>query len=172
MELETGSISGHIKNIKWAPRHFPQLVGMAILLVLSAFVVVGTVGGADTKELAVIAGKSFPVDALILDDVKEIYRGEKQIISGVRLKPIDQRDSQPIRTEFLDKVLHLSGDEYVTYWNNRLFREGGIPPIPKNNSGDVITTVKETDGAIGYVWLDETTSEKANLKILLTIHSR
>jgi hypothetical protein len=60
----------------------------------------------------------------------------------------------------------------VTYWNNRLFREGGIPPIPKNNSADVISAVQDTDGAIGYVWLTDTTDSKANLKILLTIPIR
>lgn len=171
MKLAAASVSKHVKIKKRGLSLSPALVGMALLFVLSAFMVIGSIVMADTKELVVIVGKSFPVDTLTLDNVKEIYRGEKQIIEGIRLKPIDQRDSQPIRLEFLNKVLHFSEDEYVKYWNNRLFREGGIPPILKNNSAEVIMAVEETVGAIGYVWLDETTAAKTDLKILLRIHS-
>jgi len=106
---------------------------------------------AGTQELAVIAGKSFPVDSLNLDVLQGIYLGEKEIFGNVRLKPVDQRDNQEIKSAFLSKVLHLSREGYITYWNNRLFREGGIPPIPKRNSEEVILTVEETSGAIGYV---------------------
>ncbi|MBI3596321.1 MAG: hypothetical protein HY203_04105 [Nitrospirae bacterium] len=166
------SVDRRVKIKKPGPRLLTKLGGLAFLCVLSALMNVGSVAAAEIREMAMIAGKSFPVDTLTLDGIKEIYKGEKQLIAGVRLKPIDQRDSQTIRSQFLNKVLNFSGDEYVTYWNNRLFREGGIPPIPQNNSGEVITMVQETDGAIGYVWLDETTAAKANLRILLTIHVR
>ncbi|HET6465800.1 MAG TPA: hypothetical protein VFH55_09355 [Nitrospiria bacterium] len=145
---------------------------MVFLLALSILSMVGAGAAAEIKEIAVISGKSFPADAMTLEEIREIYRGEKQLIGGQRLKPIDQRDTQAIRIQFLNKVLNFSGDEYVTYWNNRLFREGGIPPIPKNNSADVISAVQDTDGAIGYVWLSDTTDSKANLKILLTIPIR
>lgn len=171
MELATASVSRHVKIKKRGLSLSPTLVGMALLFVLSAFIVVGSIVMADTRELAVVAGKSFPVDTLTLDNVKEIYRGEKKIIAGIRLKPIDQRGSQPIRLEFLNKVVHFSEDEYVMYWNNRLFRDGGIPPTLKNNSAEVIMAVEETVGAIGYVWLDETTAAKTDLKILLRIHA-
>jgi len=148
-------------------------VGMAFFLALSILIMVGSgAAAAELREIAVISGKSFPADVLTLEEVKEIYRGEKQLIGGQRLKPIDQRDTQSIRTQFLNKVLNFTGDEYVTYWNNRLFREGGIPPIPKNNSADVISAVQDTDGAIGYVWLSDTADSKPNLKILITIPVR
>jgi hypothetical protein len=166
-----------VKTRRVAPNFLIKLGAKALLFALSVFilslhVMVGSGAGADIREIAVISGKSFPADVLTLEEVKEIYRGEKQIIGGQRLKPIDQRDTQSIRTQFLSKVLNFSADEYVTYWNNRLFRQGGIPPIPKNNSADVISAVQDTDGAIGYVWLTDTTDSKANLKILFTIPIR
>jgi ABC-type phosphate transport system substrate-binding protein len=145
---------------------------MFFLLAIFVLIIAGSGRAAEIREIAVISGKSFPADAMTLEEIKEIYRGERQLIGGKRLKPIDQRDTQSIRTQFLSKVLNFSGDEYVTYWNNRLFREGGIPPIPKDNSAEVIAAVQETDGAIGYVWLTDTTDSKANLKILLTIPIR
>jgi len=171
-EVEIVLINAQDKTQKPVPNFRAQLKGLAFLLVLSLWIWVGSVAAAELKEIAVISSKSFSADALTLEEVKEIYRGERQIIGGVRLKPIDQRDSQPIRAGFLGKVMNFSSDEYVTYWNNRLFREGGIPPIPKNNSAEVIGAVQDTDGAIGYVWLDEATAAKANLKILLTIPVR
>jgi hypothetical protein len=176
-ELKILLTNSQVKTKKYVPSRLTEWGGMGLLFALSVFILslhimVGSGAAADIKEIAVISGKSFPPDALTLEEVKEIYRGERQLIRGVRLKPIDQRDSQPIRGNFLNKVMNFSGDEYVTYWNNRLFREGGIPPIPKNNSAEVIATVQDTDGAIGYVWLDEATAAKADLKILLTIPVR
>ena len=144
--------------------------GLALLLFLSASVFCGPVVSADAKELAVVVGKSFPADVLAFNDLKDIYMGEKQIIGSVRLKPIDQRDNQPIKFQFLDSVLHLSRDGYITYWNNRLFREGGIPPIAKQNSEEVILTVEEVNGAIGYVWLEEAKAARDRVKILFTIN--
>jgi len=171
-KLDNGTINNRVNVRKSGSSLMAKWGGVALLLALYVLGMVGSGGAADLKEIAVISGKSFPSDALTLEEVKEIYRGERQLIRGVRIKPIDQRDTQPIRGNFLNKVMNFSGDEYVTYWNNRLFREGGIPPMPKNNSADVISAVQDTDGAIGYVWLDETTAAKSDLKILITIPVR
>jgi len=170
--LESTLLNNRFKSKMSAASLLSKIGGLVLLYSFFVLIMVGTGAAADIKEIAMISGKSFPSDALTLEEVKEIYRGERQLIRGVRLKPIDQRDSQPIRGNFLNKVMNFSGDEYVTYWNNRLFREGGIPPLPKNNSTEVISTVQDTDGAIGYVWLDEATAAKADLKILLTIPVR
>ena len=153
----------HRRGKKWG-------LGMSLLLILAAFAFGGPAVPADAKELAVIAGKSFPVDTLTLVALQEIYRGEKQIIGGDRLKPIDQRDTQEIKFLFLDTVLHLARERYITYWNNRLFQEGGIPPVLKKNSEEVILTVEEMVGAIGYVWLEEAKATKGRVKILLMIN--
>ncbi len=160
MTSATVSASRQVK--KWGP-------GLALLFMLSAFVFGGSATTANANELAVIAGKDFPVDTMTLSTLKEIYLGEKEIIGNVRLKPIDQRDSQQIKFLFLDRVLHLSRDGYITYWNNRLFRQGGIPPSLKQNPVEVILAVEETEGAVGYVWLQEAKVAKDRVKILLTI---
>jgi ABC-type phosphate transport system substrate-binding protein len=160
MKFTTGYTNRQIK--KWGR-------GSAFLIFLSAFAFGGMAVTADARDLAVIAGKEFPADTLSMSTLKDIYMGEKQVLNGVRLKPIDQRDNQQIKFDFLNRVLRLSKDGYVTYWNNRLFREGGIPPIPKNDSAEVIATIEGTDGAIGYVWLDQAKAAKDSLKILLTI---
>lgn len=145
------------------------VLGAIFLFVLLAFVFDRLAVTADAKELAVIAGKSFPVDTLTLDAIQQIYRGDKELIGNVRLKPVDQRDTQQIKFLFLDKVLNFSRDGYITYWNNRLFREGGIPPVLKQNAEEVILTVEDTVGAIGYVWLEEAKAAKERVKILLTV---
>ena len=170
--METVFANSLIKTKKFVPSFLTKFEIVVFLLAFSTLIMVGAVAAAEIRELAVISGKSFPADALTLEEVKEIYRGEKQLIGGQRLKPIDQRETQGIRNQFLNKVMNFSGDEYVTYWNNRLFREGGIPPIPKSNSAEVIAAVQETEGAIGYVWLTDTSDSKANLKILFTIPVR
>lgn len=168
--VAAASVSKQVTIKKWGPSLPAALAGMALLFILSAFIFVESAVTADAREVAVIAGKSFPVDSVTLDTLQAIYNGEKQIIAGVRLKPIDQRDNQQIKSLFLDRVLDLTRIGYATYWNNRLFREGGIPPALKNNPQEVIEAVEDTSGAIGYVWLEEAKAAKEHVKILLTIN--
>ena len=120
------------------------------------------------KEIAIIVGKNHPLTHVSAAELADIYLGNKEVAGKVRLKPIDQRDGQEIHSAFLKKVLRMSHDDYVEYWNHRLFREGGTPPILKGDSTEVIRSVEEKEGAIGYVWASEGRDDD-NVRILLTI---
>ncbi len=141
---------------------------LTFLLILAVLLLGGPTVLANAKELAVVAKKTFPIDAITLDNLKEIYLGQKQIIGGLRLRPVDQRDDLEIKQSFL-QALQLSGLVYSTYWNNRLFREGGNSPISAQNSEEVIKTVETVDGAIGYIWLEEAKEASGRIKVLLSI---
>lgn len=118
--------------------------------------------------LAVIAGTNFPKDQMTMKELKTIYLGETQLLKDLWIHPIDQRENQPIRKIFLEQVVNMTRDRYIDYWNQRLFRYGGFSPLLKNNSREVIETIREQDGALGYVWLEEARNE-SGIKILLTL---
>jgi len=118
--------------------------------------------------MAIIAGTDFPKDRMTKKELKTIYLGETQLLKDLWIHPVDQRESQPIRKSFLEQVVNMTRDRYIDYWNQRLFRYGGFSPLLKNNSREVIETVREQDGALGYVWLEEARNE-SGIKIVLTL---
>jgi ABC-type phosphate transport system substrate-binding protein len=121
-----------------------------------------------TATLAIIAGTNFPKDQMTKKELKTIYLGETQLLKDLWIHPVDQRENQPIRKNFLEQVVNMTRDRYIDYWNQRLFRYGGFSPLLKGNSREVIETIREQDGALGYVWLEETRNE-SGIKILLTL---
>lgn len=118
-------------------------------------------------DIVIIAGDDFPKKSLTVSQLKDIYMGNVQMLEGTRIMPLDQKDSDPIKKEFLKNVLGMSLDEYKGYWIKKVFREGGVPPTTvKNAPGEVIAGVKEKKGSIGYVYKEE---GKDGVKILLSI---
>jgi ABC-type phosphate transport system substrate-binding protein len=123
------------------------------------FPILGTIFALSTvvhaKEIAIIVNKNSPLTQVSSTELADIYLGQEEVVGNVRLKPIDQNDNQEIRGVFLKKILRMTHEAYINHWNHRLFREGGIPPLLKSDSAEVIRTVKEKQGAIGYVWESE-----------------
>jgi ABC-type phosphate transport system substrate-binding protein len=122
------------------------------------------------KEIAVIVNKNNPLTQVSQTELSDIYLGQEEVVSSVRLKPIDQNDNQEIRAIFLKKILHMTHEAYINHWNHRLFREGGIPPLLRSDSSEVIRTVKEKQGAIGYVWESEARGVDG-IRVIMTFDS-
>lgn len=118
------------------------------------------------EEIAIIANKTYPANHISLTALKEIYLGEKNTESGIRIKPYDQK-STSLRKKFLTKVLGVNEDGYNAYWIKKVFQEGGVPPVMQATSEEVIRTIKEEPGGIGYIWRHE--GDLSGIKILLTI---
>ena len=119
-------------------------------------------------EIAIVANENFPEDHLTAEQVRNIYMGEIQILNSIRVYPIDQSHRKPIRKTFLSQIIRMKRDTYVDYWNQRLYRKGGITPLLEDNSSDMLEAIQAKEGSIGYVWADEVPIRK-NIKILLLI---
>lgn len=92
--------------------------------------------------IANISGKLTP------DEVREVFVGDKTTAGGTKLIPIDNAASQ---AEFLAKVIKVDAGKYSTIWAKKGFREGLNPPTIRGSDSEVISIVKSTPGAIGYV---------------------
>jgi ABC-type phosphate transport system substrate-binding protein len=86
--------------------------------------------------------------ALTPEDVRDIFVGDKQMAGGTKLVPLDNASLQK---EFLEKVLKIDGPKYSNIWTKKGFRDGLNPPPVKSSDAEVITAVKSTAGAVGYV---------------------
>lgn len=120
------------------------------------------------EEIVIIANRAYPSNSISLATLKEIYLAEKITEKGVRIKPYDQKSSR-IRKKFVTKILGVGEDAYNAYWIKKVFQEGGVPPLTKSASDDVIRAVGDEVGGIGYVWKQE--SHASNIKIILTIEA-
>lgn len=136
-------------------------------LALAGIWALGWAGAAQAADIAVIAHEAFPLDRISIPVLKEIYQGKKQFEGGVRIQPIDQQDSAPIKALFIKKVIGKELKVYKGYWLIRVFREGVVPPVQVEDSTAVIQKVRSNPGAIGYVWTDDRLVK--GIKTLLTI---
>lgn len=91
-------------------------------------------------------------------DVRDVFVGDKQIDGATKLVPMDNASLQK---DFLDKVLKVDAAKYGNIWTKKGFRDGINPPAVKSGDAEVISAVKSTPGAIGYV-----SSAPAGVKII------
>jgi ABC-type phosphate transport system substrate-binding protein len=82
------------------------------------------------------------------EEVKEIFLGEVQFAGTLKLQPVDNAGAQ---SEFLARVLKMSGTRYQGAWTKKAFRDGLNAPPLKATDAEVLSFVKNNPGAIGYV---------------------
>lgn len=89
-----------------------------------------------------------PGTKLAVDDVREVFLGEKNFAESAKLNPVDNAS---VQLEFLSRVIKLEPGKYSTAWVKKSFRDAVNPPPVKANDAEVIEFVRRTPGAIGYV---------------------
>ena len=115
---------------------------VAVSLAFAAFVPALPVMAAD---IYVIANSAL---ALGEEDVRDVFIGDKQIAGGTKVNPMDNASLQK---DFLERVLKIDGPKYSNIWTKKGFRDGLNPPPVKSGDAEVISAVKATAGAVGYV---------------------
>jgi hypothetical protein len=120
-----------------------QITRIPILGALLALVAAATSAlGADVYVVARADTK------LTLDEVREVYLGDKEFSRGVRLIPVDNQLAQ---AEFTAKALAMDSQRYNQLWVKKAFRDALTPPTVLASDVEVMDFVKRNRGAIGYV---------------------
>lgn len=145
-----------------------RAVRFRLILPFTIALLLGSAPSVWGREIAIIVSDNHPLTQLSMDELADIYLGQKEVVAGVYLKPIDQSNSQEIKTLFLGKALKRTPPVYQSYWTHRLFVEGGNLPVVKQNSQEVIEAVREKKGAIGYIWASEANGA-TRIRVILTI---
>lgn len=116
-----------------------RLVLIALLLALALF------AAADAKAGDVIVNGAISLNP---EEIRDVFLGEKQLAGGLRLLPID---NSVIQAEFLARMLQTDAQKYHARWTRKSFREGLTAPPLKGSDAEVVSFVRATPGAIGYV---------------------
>jgi hypothetical protein len=85
---------------------------------------------------------------LTVDEVREVFLGEKQFAGGVKLLPVENASLQ---ADFQAKVLKVDAARYATIWSKKGFRDGLTPPPVRSSDAEVLAGVKANPGTVGYV---------------------
>ncbi len=100
---------------------------------------------ANAAEIYVIA---HPSVKLTLSEIRDVYLGEKQFAGSLKLAPVD---NVAVQGEFLAKAINMDASKYAALWIKKGFRGGLAAPPVKAGDAEVISYVKNTVGAIGYI---------------------
>lgn len=115
-------------------------------------------------ELVVIVHIKNNIDSLTAKQVQEIFLGHTRIFpNGKFALPIDQ--SSRVRTEFYEKLTARPIEQINAYWARIMFTGQASPPQQLPDDAAVLQTVRENEGAIGYI--DKTRMDRTVRALLL-----
>lgn len=104
-----------------------------------------------SAEYAVIIHPSSS-ETLDTGNIAKIFLGKtKTFPSGERALPINQDNTQTIRTDFDEKLLNKSTSQIKAYWSKRIFTGKGTPPEEAPSDAEVLKLVASNTNAIGYI---------------------
>jgi len=104
-------------------------------------------------------------------DIQNIYLGKKRIAEGFPVYAVDQSETEHIKLDFLQRVMNMTHAQYREQLLKRRFQEGAVTPKFVTNSAEALKAVRETPGAIGYVYESEVGTMRS-LRVLATIPTK
>jgi ABC-type phosphate transport system substrate-binding protein len=122
---------------------------VSLIAVLVAFASVSTVAGLGFK---VVANVSVPTRTLSRDSTAQLFtRKNVKWPDGSRVVPVDLPVGSKTRESF-SQAVHGKGSAVVdAYWQKQLFSGRDLPPLTKGSDAEMVSYVRATAGAIGYV---------------------
>lgn len=124
---------------------------LALFLALGASAV--RIGAQDASSYKVIVNASNPMTQISRLKVGEIFlKKMSRWPDGHPVMPVEPSGKSPVRQRF---TLEIYGKQVIAisaYWQQMIFGGKGVPPPEKSNDADIVVFVRETPGAVGYVW--------------------
>jgi ABC-type phosphate transport system substrate-binding protein len=139
--------------------------GTSTTAIRTALLALGLAAGArEASAGVVVIGHSNLVGKLDVATLQRIFTGKVIEVGGVSVTAVNAHSGSPTRSQFLQVFLKQDEDKYTAYWTVRRYIGKGVPPRELATSADIISFVKSTPGAIGYIDESEITS---GLNVLL-----
>lgn len=133
---------------------WPRVVLFAGLGILAAYS-----GAQDASAYKVVVNPSNSAAQLSRLKIGEMFlKKAPRWADGAPVMPVEPSAKTPVRQRF---TLEIYGKQVIAisaYWQQMIFSGKGIPPPEKSTDVDVVAYVRDTPGAIGYVWAGTDTS--------------
>jgi ABC-type phosphate transport system substrate-binding protein len=118
-----------------------------VTFILAAWLL--AIGSAYAADLVVIANTGGGFDKLSRDEAVNIFMGRyKKLPSGITALPVDETGEKAV---FYRALVNKELPEIQSYWARLVFSGQSSPPRLMDNANEVIETVANNKGAIGYI---------------------
>ena len=102
-------------------------------------------------EVVVVANSGVVEDVIAQKDLQRIYLGKRTAWSDhSSIVPVMLKTGL-VHEEFIEDLVGRSEHRFATYWRQMVFTGRGIPPKSFATEDEIISFVKVTPGAVGYV---------------------
>ena len=120
-----------------------------LLLLISA-------GDLNAGNIVVIINSDNPLEQLTRHQVVDLYMGRQLLFpDGTSALPLDQAMHTTERAIFYRKLVNRRVAEINAYWARLLFSGRASPPRSMIDSDEILRTVRNNPGAIGYIDEDQ-----------------
>jgi ABC-type phosphate transport system substrate-binding protein len=124
-----------------------------VLLSVALAVWAAQIGAQDASAYKVIVHPSNPATQLSRLKVGEFFlKKTPRWPDGHPVQPVEPSGKSPVRQRFTLEVYGKQVIAISAYWQQMIFGGKGVPPPEKSSDADVVAYVRDTPGAIGYVW--------------------
>lgn len=148
-----------------APRALAAVLGLSVAVTAMAF---GPArASAQEMAVAIVVHPQTDVDDLSFDELKSIFRGERQFWDdGRRVTLLVRAPVAEERKLILDRIYEMDEDQFREYWIGKMFR-AEVAAGPKlvysaDMARDLVTVIP---GAITFVPVSEVSSESRVVRI-------
>jgi len=118
-------------------------VGVALYVQLAS-------GSADA--FVIVAHRDVPVSSLSAEQASKIFlRRQSAWPDKTAVVAVDQPAASSARQAFSQQVHGRSAQAIDAYWQQQVFGARGVPPVVVASDAAVLSEVRQTKGAIGYV---------------------
>ena len=109
-------------------------------------------GAAQAASFKIIVNNSVSVSSLSKKAASDLFlKKTTKWESGAAVTPVDQLDSSNTREGFSKAIHGKPAAAVKSYWNQQIFSGRDVPPVEKKSDAEVLSFVRSTPGAIGYV---------------------
>lgn len=118
-------------------------------------------------DIVIIGHPDSNTGSLDIQSVKKLFLGERKAFpNGHHATPMNHVIGSPDRKEFFSSVLGMAESSYNRHWKHKLSTGGGNSPIELSSHDEVLHSIANTPGSIGYI---DVRLVNDTVKVLLTI---
>lgn len=121
------------------------------ILAIALAMLVGTTAFA-ANPYKIVVNNNVKVDSLSKKAASDLFlKKTAKWPSGAAVVPVDQVDTASVRDAFSRSVHGKPTAAVKSFWNQQIFSGRDVPPVEKRSDAEVLSFVRSTAGAIGYV---------------------
>lgn len=127
------------------------------------------INSAAYADLAIIGHPDSDVGALDVQKVRNLFLGErKSFPNGLHATPVNHAAGSPDRKDFFASIMYMTESGYSRHWKRKISVGTGNSPVELSSYNEVLHTIANTPGSIGYIDADRADD---SVKVLLTVSS-